>query len=95
MKESVTIAPTPVVQSFSNLAATHPAFSALAANQGVMSGMHNRMIPQSGGNSRSNVMTSPRPIKTSREVPNRFDEYLIMEFAEHELAVILKSKISF
>ena len=30
-----------------------------------------------------------------REVPNRFVEYLIFEFAEHELATILASKISF
>ena len=97
MKESVTIAPppAPVIQSFGNLAAAHPAFSALAANQGAMSGMHSRQIPQSGGNSMSNVMTSPRPIRTLREVPNRFNEYLILEFAEHELASIMDSKISF
>ena len=47
MKESVTIAPppAPVIHSFGNLAAAHPAFSALAANQGAMSGMHSRQIP--------------------------------------------------
>lgn len=30
-----------------------------------------------------------------REVPNRFVEYLIFEFAEHELDSVIASKISF
>ena len=35
------------------------------------------------------------PRRITREVPDRFVEYLIFEFAEHELDSVLKSKIQF
>ena len=41
------------------------------------------------------IAASLRPTRVLREVPNRFVEYLIFEFAEHELNTILETKISF